>query len=143
MAIKKRKKVILIGFAVLIGVSIIAFTLSSFIIARKSNDAISSVGEIYTHAMAEQMKQAFDAVISMQVFQVQGIMERTPPETISDRKEMIDELSESARVRSFTHLALYTEDGEQETIYGEPVDYYVISVYFPVIAQTERKCCVC
>lgn len=139
MAIKKRKKVILIGFAVLIGVSIIAFTLSSFTIARKSNDAISSVGEIYTHAMAEQMKQAFDAVISMQVLQVQGIVERTPPETITDKKKMIDELSESARVRNFTYLALYTKDGERETIYGEPVDYYDENTFYAVLQNSNQR----
>lgn len=73
MGIKTKKKIILTGFTVLIAVSIIVFTLSSFIIARKSNDGISQVGEVYTHAMAEQLQQTFDAIISMQVFQVQGI----------------------------------------------------------------------
>ena len=73
MVIKKRKRIILMGFAILIAVSIIVFVLSSIIIARKSNDAISQVGKVYTHAMAGQVKQTFDAVISMQVFQLQEI----------------------------------------------------------------------
>lgn len=139
MNIKKRKKIVLIGFAVLIAVSIIVFSLSSVIIARKSNEAISSVGEVYTHAMAEQMKQAFDSVISMQVFQVQGIVERTPPETISYGEEMINELSESARVRNFTHLALYTQDGERETIYGEPVNYYDENTFYTVLKNSNQR----
>ena len=112
MSTKKRKRIILTGFSVLIVVSILVFSLSSLIIAKKSNDAISQVGEIYTHAMAEQLQQTFDAVISMQVFQLQGIVDRTPPDSPLSKEEMLDELIESARVRNFTYLALYTEDGK-------------------------------
>lgn len=139
MVIKKRKKIVLIGFAVLIAVSIIVFTLSSLIIAKKSNEAISQVGEIYTHAMAEQLKQAFDAVISMQIFQVQGIVERTPAATVTYGEEMINELTESARVRSFTSLTLYTEDGEPEIIYGQPVDYYSERTFYTVLANSSQR----
>lgn len=139
MGIKTRKKIILTGFTVLIAVSIIVFTLSSFIIARKSNDAISQVGEVYTHAMAEQLQQTFDAIISMQVFQVQGIVERTPPGSIADRQELISELTESGRVRNFSYLALYTDDGEREIIYGDPLDYYSENTFFTVLKNSSQR----
>ena len=132
MSTKKRKRIILTGFSVLIVVSILVFSLSSLIIAKKSNDAISQVGEIYTHAMAEQLQQTFDAVISMQVFQLQGIVDRTPPDSPLSKEEMLDELIESARVRNFTYLALYTEDGEREIIYGDPLDYCSESTFYTV-----------
>ena len=139
MGIKTRKKIILTGFTVLIAVSIIVFTLSSFIIARKSNDAISQVGEVYTHAMAEQLQQTFDAIISMQVFHVQGIVERTPPGSIADRQELISELTESGRVRNFSYLALYTDDGEREIIYGDPLDYYSENTFFTVLKNSSQR----
>lgn len=139
MIIKKRKRIVLIGFAVLIGVSIVVFSLSSLIIARKSNDAISQVGEIYTHAMAEQVKQTFDVVISMQVFQLQGIVERTPPDSVTYGKEMVDELIASAQIRNFTYLALYTADGEAEIIYGDPVDYYDENTFYRVLKNSNQR----
>lgn len=139
MVIKKRKRIVLIGFAVLIAVSILVFVLSSLIIARKSNDAISQVGKVYTHAMAGQVKQTFDAVISMQVFQLQGLVERTPPESVTYGQQMIDDLIESARVRNFTYLALYTEEGEAEIIYGEPVDYYDENTFYRVLKNSNQR----
>lgn len=139
MVIKKRKRIVLIGFAILIAVSIIVFCLSSLIIAKKSNDAISQVGKVYTHAMAGQVKQTFDAVISMQVFQLQGLVDRTPPESVSYGQQMIDDLIESARVRNFTYLALYTGEGEAEIIYGEPVDYYDENTFYRVLKNSNQR----
>lgn len=139
MSTKKRKRIILTGFSVLIVVSILVFSLSSLIIAKKSNDAISQVGEIYTHAMAEQLQQTFDAVISMQVFQLQGIVDRTPPDSPLSKEEMLDELIESARVRNFTYLALYTEDGEREIIYGDPLDYFSESTFYTVLKNSRQR----
>ena len=139
MVIQKRKKVVLAGFAVLIAVSILVFSISSLIIGRKSNDAISQVGEVYTHAMAEQLKRTFDAVISMQVFQVQGIVKRTPPDTITYGAEMIEELTESARVRNFTSLVLYTEDGEPEIIYGDMVEYNDETTFYTVLQNSSQR----
>ncbi len=139
MVIKKRKRIILMGFAILIAVSIIVFVLSSIIIARKSNDAISQVGKVYTHAMAGQVKQTFDAVISMQVFQLQGLVDRTPPDSVTYGQEMIDDLIESARVRNFTYLALYTEDGDSEIIYGEPIEYYDENTFYRVLKNSNQR----
>ena len=139
MVIRKRKRIVLIGFAVLIAVSIIVFSLSSVVIAKKSSDAISQVGEIYTHAMAEQLKQSFDAVISMQVFQVQGIVERTPPDSVTYGEEMISELTESARVRNFAYLALYPEEGEPEIILGEPVSYSSENTFYTVLQNSNQR----
>ncbi len=139
MVIKKRKRIILMGFAILIAVSIIVFVLSSIIIARKSNDAISQVGKVYTHAMAGQVKQTFDAVISMQVFQLQGLVDRTPPDSVTYGQEMIDNLIESARVRNFTYLALYTEDGDAEIIYGEPIEYYDENTFYRVLKNSNQR----
>lgn len=139
MGTRKRKRIILTGFAVLIVVSIIVFSLSSLVIAQKSNDAISQVGEVYTHAMAEQLQQTFDAIISMQVFQLQGIVERTPPDSVTSKEEMFSELTESGRVRNFSYLALYTEEGEREIIYGEPLEYFSESTFYTVLKNSRQR----
>ena len=138
MIIKKRRRIVLIGFAVLAVVSIIMFGVASIYIAAKSNAAISQVGELYTNAMAEQVKQKFDAVVSMQLSQLKGIVEGTPPEEAVYGKELLKELAESARVRNFTYLGLYTEDGECEIIYGRNVEYYDEVTFYNVLRNNKR-----
>ena len=137
--IKKRRRIVLIGFAVLAAVSIIMFVVASLYIAAKSNAAISQVGELYTNAMAEQVKQKFDAVVSMQLSQLKGIVEGTPPEEAVYGKELLNELAESARVRNFTYLGLYTEDGECEIIYGRNVEYYDEVTFYNVLRNNKRR----
>ncbi len=89
--------------------------------SRSSDDAISDIGTIYMSEMDRQLQEKYITVINMRLSQVDGIIKRTPPSTTSYGKEMFEELSLSASVREFTYLALYTQDGECEMVYGDPV----------------------
>lgn len=139
MKIKKQKRIVLIAFAVLAAVSIIIFVIASSDMANKSNKAISDVGEAYTNGMANQLKQKFDAVVSMQVLQLKGIIDRTPPESVEYGEKMFDELAESARVRTFDYLGLYAEDGEGEVIYGDGVDYADEETFHTVLENFQQR----
>lgn len=139
MKIKKQKRIVLIAFAVLAAVSIVIFVMASSDMANKSNKAISDVGEAYTNGMANQLKQKFDAVVSMQVLQLKGIIDRTPPENIEYGEKMLSELAESARVRTFDYLGFYTEDGDCEVIYGDGVDYADDSTFHTVLENSEQR----
>ena len=55
MVLKKGRRFVLLGFALLAVVSIVMFGVVSTYIAAKSDEAISEVGEVYTNAMAEQV----------------------------------------------------------------------------------------
>lgn len=133
MVLKKGRRFVLLGFALLAVVSIVMFGVVSTYIAAKSDEAISEVGEVYTNAMAEQVEQKFDAIVNMQLLQLKGIIERTPPEDIVYGEDMLNALSESASVRSFTYLGLYTETGESELIYGEHVEYSDEDTFYTVL----------
>ncbi len=133
MVLKKGRRFVLLGFALLAVVSIVMFGVVSTYIAAKSDEAISEVGEVYTNAMAEQVEQKFDAIVNMQLLQLKGIIERTPPEDVVYGEDMLNALSESASVRNFTYLGLYTETGESELIYGEHVEYSDEDTFYTVL----------
>ncbi len=133
MVLKKGRRFVLLGFALLAVVSIVMFGVVSTYIATKSDEAISEVGEVYTNAMAEQVEQKFDAIVNMQLLQLKGIIERTPPEDVVYGEDMLNALSESASVRNFTYLGLYTETGESELIYGEHVEYSDEDTFYTVL----------
>lgn len=139
VVLKKRRRFVLLGFVLLAAVSIILFFVVSAYIATKSTEAISKVGEVYTGAMAKQVQQKFDAIVNMQIVQLEGIVERVSPESVEYGDEMIAELSESAKVRNFTYLGLYTEEGESEMIYGSHVKYTSESTFFNVLRNSNQR----
>ena len=65
--VKNSKKFLLISFSILIAGCICMLTLASALLARKSDNAVSEIGEIYMYAMAKQTQQNFDAVVSLQI----------------------------------------------------------------------------
>ena len=72
-----------------------------------SNDAIRDIGMIYMSEMSIQLKQKFDAITELYLSQVEGIVRRTPPGSVSYGEEFLEELSLGSRIRAFDFLGLY------------------------------------
>ncbi len=113
-------------FFAISGICLIALCSAVFVwigsyMNQKSEKAITEIGAIYMSEMSKQIHQKFDAIIDLKLSQAQGIVKRTPQENAQYGDAMIQELSLSAEIREFTYLALYTEDEQQQIIYGNPV----------------------
>ncbi len=121
---KQTKKFLLASLFCLVVLCIAVFLWLGSTMENKSQKAISEVGTIYMSEMNRQLQQKFAAIVDLQMTQVEGIVKRTPPETVSYGDAMLEELNLGASVREFTYLALYAADGEAETILGEPVTMY-------------------
>ncbi len=116
---KNTRKFLIISFSFLIVVCILSFMAIAIRIGRKSNDAVSDVGMLYMSEMNRQLQEKYTTVIELRLSQVEGIVKRTPPESVHYGEEMMEELAISASVRDFTYLGLYKKNGDCETIYGE------------------------
>ena len=137
--IKNTKKFLVISFSILISVCIVMFTITSVYVSGKSNGAINEIGMIYMSAIAKQMQEKFDAVINSQILEMEGIVQRHPPEELEYGQEMIDQLVLSAQVRDFVYLGLYTKDGEREMIYGSEVEYESEEVFQNVLRDSSLR----
>lgn len=137
--IKNTKKFLLISFSILISVCIVMFTITSVYVSGKSDGAINEIGMIYMSAIAKQMQEKFDAVIDSQILEMEGIVERHPPETMVYGSEMIEQLVLSAQVRDFLYLGLYTKDGDCEVIYGKEVEYESEEVFHNVLQDSSLR----
>ncbi|MCI8506776.1 MAG: response regulator [Lachnospiraceae bacterium] len=120
--IRKPKKFLVTSFTCLIILCIGVFFWVSYTMSKRSEVSISEIGSIYMSEMNRQLQQKFTAIIELKLSQVNGIMERTDPETTEYGQELLENLALSASVREFTHLALYAEDGSCQVIYGEPAE---------------------
>lgn len=118
---KNTKKFLIVGFSFLFVVCIFSFWGMSMQMDRGSTEAVNDVGILYMSEMNKQLQEKYTTVVDLKLSQVEGIIKRTPPESVHYGEEMLEELVISAEVRNFTYLGLYREDGTCEVIYGEPV----------------------
>ncbi len=130
-------------FLAISGISLIVLCTAVFIwvgsyMSSKSEIAITEIGAIYMSEMSKQIHQKFDAIIELKLSQAQGIVKRTPEESARYSEEMLQELAFSAEIRDFTYLALYTENGQEQIVYGNPIEI-VNQEEFKEVLQDKSK----
>ena len=136
---KQTKKFLLASAFCLVVLCIAVFLWLGSTMGDRSQEAISKIGTIYMSELNRQLQQKFTAIVDLQMAQVEGIVKRTPPDTVSYGDEMIEELKLSGSVREFSYLALYAADGEFELILGQPVTMYDETEFRDVLNNRERK----
>lgn len=123
----------------IISALVVCLAVFVFLISFMSNQTKTSVANIsytYMKEMNLQLEQKFDSIVSLRLEQVEGVIKRVPPDSVTYGQEMKDDLLTSAEVRNFTYLGLYTDEGEAERIIGEKVE---ISKYEDLVTQIKKK----
>ena len=137
--IGKTRKFLLISLSCMILLCIAVFTWIVSFMSRKSEGAISEVGMIYMSEMSTQYQQKFSAIVELWLSQVEGIVRRTPPETTDYGESMLEELALGASVRTFEYMGLYTEDGDSEVIYGEPIEIIDQEEFIEALSNSKKR----
>ena len=119
---KKTNQFLKRSLIVLLSVCIVVFVCLTLFMTRKTEDSVRDITEIYMKEMNIQIQQKFSSIIELRLEQVDGIINRTPPESASHDEDMVKELESSAEIRNFTYLAFIGEDGSIEKLYGEDVE---------------------
>ncbi len=101
---KETKKLLLASIVGLIALCVGVFFWISATMSGKSGETISEIGMIYMSEMSKQLQEKFAAIVDLRLAQIEGIIRRTPPDTISYGEEMISELNKSADIREFSYL---------------------------------------
>ena len=101
---KKTRKFLWFSFSGLIVLCITIFILIGMYMTQKSEEALQEIGAIYMEEVSNQLQEKFEAITSLRVSQVEGIIRRTPPAESVYGEELLEELALSAGVREFTHL---------------------------------------
>lgn len=101
---------------------IVVFSSVAGYVGKSSDDTINDLGSLYMSEMSKQLQQKFDAIVNLQMMQMEGIIQRTLTEAAVYGDEMKEELAFSSSIRGFNYLALYTKTGRPELIDGLPVE---------------------
>lgn len=136
---KHRTTRLLIGsFVFLVIVSAVAFISLGFYMSKVSNDAISGVGDLYMTGISEQIASHFSTLMDLKSEQVQTVVQVVPPD-MGDVDELYNELIYRIEVRDFDYLALCSEKGELEMLYGEQIQLADPDPFFTSLRNKEKK----
>lgn len=122
---KNTRRFLLCSVIFLVALCIVIFVGVGRYMSKNSDDTINDLGALYMSEMSQQLQEKFDAIVNLQIMQLEGIVQRTPPQTAEYGEDMINDMALSSSIRGFTYLALYSRDGQGELIDGEfikPVD---------------------
>ena len=120
---KKTTRLLRTGFILVIVLCIVVFVWMTTYMLRQSDKALSDVGEIYMSAISEQLKTHFNSIVELRLSQVDGMIERTPPEHAVYGEDLLADLKLSAELRDFTYVSLLGENGELESIDSDTVTF--------------------
>lgn len=117
---KKIIRFLRLSFIAMVAVCIMIFGILSMFMSRRIRDSVNQISDIYMSEINSQIQQKFHVITDIRLGQVEGVIQRTPPEGMAT-KEVLNELKISAEIRGFEWLGFYNADGSLETIYGKNI----------------------
>lgn len=136
---KTTKRFLFSSVVFLVALCIVVFSAVAGYIKKNSNSAINDLGTFYMAEMSKQLQQKFDAVVNLQITQLEGIVQRMPPEVAEYGDAMIEEMAFSSSIRGFSYLALYSEDGTGELLFGESVKPIDMEEFQEVLHKEDKN----
>lgn len=127
-----------VSFIGLLLFSIVVFSMLGIFMNRKSMQSFYEIGEIYMSGMNKQISRHFESVIKLRFDQVIGITSVVSQES-GDKESLDEELIFRAQVRDFTYLALCSDEGRFETLYGESIQPDNPEPFVEALIQGEQR----
>lgn len=118
---KKIKRILGWSFCGVIIICIIIFIGMAYFMSTRTEESVTELNEIYMSEMNKQIQQKFQSIVELRLQQVDGVIRRTPEDSVQYGQDMLNQLQTSAEVRQFSYLGFYTESGELQSVYGEDV----------------------
>lgn len=129
----------LIGsFIGLIVISVIVFLALGIYMGRASEQTIDAVGDLYMTGMSDQISAHFQTIIDSKFDQAEAAVEVVSADN-DNIDEMYEDLIYRVSVRDFDYLALCSEDGELQMLYGDQMQLADPEPFFTSLRRKERK----
>ena len=136
----KTSRYLLRGLAGLLLLCLAVFGCLVTLMLQLSNRTLNQVGELYMGEMNRQMQLHFESLVNLQLDQVEGLVLRTPTESIPTYGEQLQqELTDGAAERGFPYLALYSAQGNEYVICGESVSLHSKDAFLTSLNNDEKK----
>ncbi|MCI8442461.1 MAG: response regulator [Provencibacterium sp.] len=134
----KTTRFLMISLILVSVLCIIVFLFLAVYMNKQSLDTISQVGTIYMSGMSKQLSSHFETTIDLRLSQVQALVETTPPGS-RNTLQLEEELAYAAKARGFEALALCSEDGQFDMLYGESLQITDPNPFLDSLNKGEAK----
>ena len=126
------------SFILLIFLSVAVFAILGKYMERESERTIDNLGNMYMSSMGNRISEHFGTIVNLRLKQAEAVTAVVPAEG-REAREIYDELIYRTEVRDFTSLALCSEAGEFETLYGEKATLIDPEPFLESLRKGERK----
>ena len=126
------------SFVLLIFFSVAVFAVLGTYMERESEKTIDDLGNMYMSSMGERISKHFETIVNLRLKQAEAVVTVVSTEG-KDAGEIYDELIFRTEVRDFISLALCSESGELETLYGEEAVLIDPDPFLRSLKEGERK----
>ena len=106
---------------------------------RKSTETIRHVSQMYMSGLSEQISMHFETTIGLRLEQMDALVKTVVPENVHEDPDSLQNLTENAIAREFTHLAFYHTDGTFEMLYGSPLTVIDPEPFWNSLSNRENK----
>ena len=114
----KTTRFLLISLIMVVVLCIFVFTFLAVHMNHKSIETINDVGTFYMSSTTQQISMHFETTINLRLSQLSALVETISSERLGDGESLFDTLTYHAKAREFESLALYSENGVFQEIYG-------------------------
>ena len=115
------------------------FTFLAFFMNTKSMETINKVGVIYMSGMNDRISRHFQTTLEYQLSHLEDITVAVPPEENADFQSVKERMTYAAQARGFEYLAFYSEDGQVQTLYGDPIDITDSESFLSSLGSDQKK----
>lgn len=136
---RKTKHFLLTSAVCLVILGAVVFTCLASVMREKSEITLNDVSKSYMSGMNDQLQKKFEAVIAMQLKQVEGTVNRVEEGDLAYSDALREELALCAKIRDFSFLALYRQDGTSDVLYGETINLTDQKEFLNMLSQEEVK----
>ncbi len=130
---------LVISLVLISALCVLVFSYLAVRMNQQGAESIGEIGSIYMGGMSEQAAAHFGTAIELRLSQVSALVDSVPPGSQMSDSAMRVALNYNARARGFDHLALYTEDGRFEMLYGSQIEVGDQDAFLSSLLSGEEK----
>ena len=133
----KTTRFLSVSIVVIIALCVSVFSFLAYYMNRKSMETISEVGTIYMTGMNERISIHFQTAIETRLAQVEALAKLYPQDT--DMEAEKESLAYNAKARELDYLALCSESGEFQMLYGDRIEIIDPQPFVESLKQGVKK----
>ena len=120
-------------------VCIVAFAALAVYLNRQNEQAVTQLGNIYMSNINERISKHFDAISDQCLIPMTTFAENIPPMCESSKEEYFKWMTYYGHSRDYESVSWCDDEGNIETIYGDPLQYSGPSTFLETLKNGEGR----